>query len=66
MVVSPAEVVWDTGATPEGVDVDAVWVSVTGQMVVDIGIVDVTTVVESAGQSVKLGAQLVIVTTVEV
>lgn len=36
-------------------------VSVTGQMVVEIAIVEVTTVVESAGQSVTVAAQLVIV-----
>jgi hypothetical protein len=36
-------------------------VSVTGQTVVEIAMVEVTTVVESAGQSVTLAAQLVIV-----
>jgi len=36
-------------------------VSVTGQTVVLIGMVEVTTVVESAGQLVTVGAQLVIV-----
>ena len=39
----------------------AVSVSVTGQIVVEIAIVEVTTVVESAGQSVTVAAQLVIV-----
>lgn len=36
-------------------------VSVTGQTVVEIGIVEVTTDIDSAGQSVTVGAQLVIV-----
>lgn len=44
----------------------SVSVSVTGQTVVRIGIVEVTTVVESAGQSVILAAQLVIVTSLVV
>ena len=36
-------------------------VSVTGQTVVEIAMVEVTTVVESAGQLVTVGAQLVMV-----
>jgi hypothetical protein len=36
-------------------------VSVTGQTVVEMGMVEVTTVVESAGQLVTLAAQLVMV-----
>ena len=36
-------------------------ISVTGQTVVEMGIVDVVTMVESAGQLVTSGAQLVIV-----
>jgi hypothetical protein len=41
-------------------------VSVTGQTVVEIAIVDVTTVVESAGQLVTVAAQLVMVTSLVV
>ena len=41
-------------------------VSVTGHTVVEIGIVEVTTVVESAGQLTTSGAQLVIVTSLVV
>ena len=51
------------GTADRGVEPTApVVVSVTGQTVVEIGIVEVTTVVESAGQLVTVGAQLVIVT----
>lgn len=60
----------DSGETPVDsgrVEVDVlpgavlVSVSVTGQIVVEIAIVEVTTVVESAGQLVTEAAQLVIV-----
>jgi hypothetical protein len=57
-----------TGRTPlelgtPGTDEDpaAGVVSVTGQTVVEIAMVEVTTVVESAGQLVTVGAQLVMV-----
>ena len=49
----------DVGAT--GVDSLLGEVSVTGRTVVEMGIVEVTTVVESAGQSVTVAAHLVIV-----
>jgi ribosomal 50S subunit-recycling heat shock protein len=48
------------GAVSVGVEPAGV-VSVTGHTVVEMGIVEVTTVVESAGQLVTVGAQLVIV-----
>lgn len=57
-----------TGETPVGTadrgvePTSAVVVSVTGRTVVETGIVEVTTVVECAGQLVTVGAQLVIVT----
>lgn len=57
----------DTGETPlgpgAGVDSPAgvVSLSVTGHTVVEMAIVEVTTLVESAGQSVIVGAQLVTV-----
>ena len=61
-----------TGKTPlepvpigRGVEPTAV-VSVTGHTVVEIGIVEVTTVVESAGQLTTSGAQLVMVTSLVV
>jgi len=38
-----------------------VWVAVTGQTVVAMGITDVTTTVERAGQLVTVAAQLVMV-----
>jgi hypothetical protein len=57
-----------TGRTPLGLgtpgtdeDPAAGVVSVTGQIVVEIAIVEVTTAVEPAGQSVTLAAQLVMV-----
>jgi sugar lactone lactonase YvrE len=50
-----AGVVWATGVVPP------TGVSVTGQTVVRIGMVDVTTWVESAGQFVTVDAQLVMV-----
>lgn len=74
--VVPAEVVSATGLTPEAegearlplgtadgdtATEEATSVSVTGQIVVETGIVDVTTTVDLAGQSVMVGAQLVIV-----
>ena len=50
------------GVDPAGVDWPAAGVvSVTGHTVVEIAMVEVTTVVESAGQLVTVGAQLVIV-----
>lgn len=50
------------GVDPAGVDSPAAGVvSVTGHTVVEMAIVEVTTVVESAGQLVTVGAQLVIV-----
>lgn len=79
--VVPAGVVSATGLTPEAegeadatldaADGDA-WteeapsVSVTGQMVVETGMVDVTTTVDLAGQLVTVGAQLVMVTSLVV
>lgn len=61
------------GVVPEGLPVfagveddDDVSVAVTGQMVVEIAMVEVTTTVEWAGQLVTVGAQLVIVTSVVV
>lgn len=51
---------------PEGKVASAVVVSVTGQTVVEMAIVEVTTVVESAGQSVTSAAQLVMVTSLVV
>lgn len=49
-------------APTDGAEVDSdKVVSVTGQTVVRIAIVEVTTLVESAGQSVTVAAQLVIV-----
>lgn len=58
----------DTGATDEGGVPSAVSVSVwvTGHTVVYAGTVDVTTVVESAGQLTTVGAQLVMVTSLVV
>jgi hypothetical protein len=58
------EEVGKTPLGPTGVDVSfvPVLVSVTGQIVVETAIVLVTTVVESAGQSVTVAAQLVMVT----
>lgn len=47
-------------------EVSPVEVSVTGQTVVRTGMVEVTTVVESAGQFVTVGAQLVMVTSLVV
>ena len=63
-----------TGKTPLGLvpvgsgvePTSVVVVSVTGHTVVEIGIVEVTTVVESAGQLTTSGAQLVIVTSLVV
>ena len=50
------------GVDPAGVDpLAAGVVSVTGHTVVEMAMVEVTTVVESAGQLVTVGAQLVIV-----
>jgi hypothetical protein len=60
------------GLAPGGVPLGGVadgraeLVSVTGQTVVDIAIVEVTTLVAPAGQDVTLGLQLVTVTTVVV
>lgn len=53
--VGPTEVDSTVVVSPAGV------VSVTGHTVVLIGIVEVTTEVESAGQLVTVGAQLVMV-----
>lgn len=52
-----------TGETPDGVVAGkgVVSVSVTGQIVVDTAIVEVTTEIELAGQLVTVGSQLVIV-----
>lgn len=72
-VEASAEEVSATGLAPEAegeaavlwTDVsgtEAASVSVTGQIVVETGIVDVTTTVDLAGQFVTSGAQLVIVT----
>jgi hypothetical protein len=57
------------GLGTTGIDtelVTAAVVSVTGQTVVEIAIVEVTTVVESAGQLTTSGAQLVMVTSLVV
>lgn len=72
--LGPADVdlVGDEPAGGDLVDVDAAGVetaggaSVTGHTVVEIAMVEVTTEVESAGQSVMAGAQLVIVTSLVV
>jgi len=55
----------DTGETPVGAEGE-VSVSVTGQIVVEIAMVEVITVVEWAGQLMTVGAQLVIVISVVV
>lgn len=60
------ELIGRTLLGPEGEVAPAVVVSVTGQTVVEMGIVEVTTVVESAGQSVTSAAQLVMVTSLVV
>jgi hypothetical protein len=60
VTVSGVDVTVDPGTA--GVDKCPVLVSVTGQMVVETAMVLVTTVVESAGQSVTVAAQLVMVT----
>lgn len=68
-VVDCPRVDWDTGAPVEDRVVGgkgSVFVSVTGHTVVETGIVDVTITVESAGQFVTVGAQLVIVTSLVV
>jgi hypothetical protein len=44
---------------------DGISVTVTGQMVVETGIIDVTMTVESAGQFVTSGAQLIVTVDVE-
>ena len=44
------------------VGVDVPGVTVTGQIVVETAMVDVMTMVEDAGQTVTVGAQLVMVT----
>jgi hypothetical protein len=49
------------GTAGKDEELTAAVVSVTGQTVVEIAMVEVTTVVESAGQSVMLAAQLVMV-----
>jgi hypothetical protein len=49
------------GTAGKDEEVAAAEVSVTGQTVVEIAIVEVTTVMELAGQSVTLAAQLVMV-----
>ena len=49
-----------------GVEPTSVVVSVTGHTVVEIGIVEVMAVVESAGQLTTSGAQLVMVTSLVV
>lgn len=61
----------ETGETVAGAEYEVVTavkvsVAVTGQTVVEMAIVDVTTVVDSAGQLVTVGAQLVIVTSLVV
>jgi hypothetical protein len=59
-----------TGELPVGAGTEVLCpvgcVSVTGQTVVDTAMVEVTTVVESAGQLVTVGAQLVMVTSLVV
>jgi len=60
-VVYTVEVVYPSGAEVGG-GVD----SVTGQIVVEIGMVFVITVTDPAGQFVTVGAQWVIVSTVVV
>lgn len=53
------------GITPDVLDTDdGTSVSVTGQIVVETAIIEVMTVVESAGQLVTVGAQLVMVISV--
>lgn len=59
--VGAGPVVLDPEGTGTG-SVPGLPVSVTGQTVVEIAMVEVTTVVESAGQLVTVGAQLVMVT----
>lgn len=69
-IVNRVELDWSAGDTPGEIavteDVIAVSVAVTGHTVVEIAIVEVTTVVESAGQLVTVGAQLVMVTSLVV
>ena len=59
-------VVWIIGVVLPAGEVSPAEVSVTGQTVVRTGMVEVTTVVESAGQFVIVGAQLVMVTSLVV
>lgn len=55
---------FEPGATEDGTVAGTVSVSVTGHTVVETAMVEVTTVVESAGQLTTVGAQLVMVTCV--
>jgi hypothetical protein len=56
--------VFDGGVWPGGEDGGPPGCEVIGQIVVDTAIVEVTTVVERAGQLVTSGPQLVIVTSI--
>jgi hypothetical protein len=56
--------VFDGGVWPDGEDGRPPGCEVTGQIVVDTAIIEVTTVVERGGQFVTSGPQLVIVTSI--